>query len=184
MKKFNLDIEENYWISFTDIISALFGVFILIFAVSLIMQKINEGRKEGLNKPVLLKGDTYFEKGKADIKPDVKMKLIKTIEDSIIVKPLYLEDSTSIIFVQGFTDNDPINSVRFPSNWELSTQRAVEVVKFIQKNFNNIPNKRLAAGGFSEYHPQKPNNSEDNKKKNRTIKITIVEHEFFFKDEK
>jgi flagellar motor protein MotB len=183
MKKFKSDLEDNYWISFTDIIAALFGVFILIFAVSVLMQKINSRQQEGLNKPVFLPG-VLFETGKAEIRPDKTTELIGRIRDSVIVKPLYVDDSLSIIFVQGFTDNVPINTPRFPSNWELSTQRAIEVVKFIQKNFKNIPNERLAVGGFSEYHPQKPNDSYDNRAKNRNIKITIVENQFFFKDKK
>ena len=53
--------------------------------------------------------------------------------------------------VDGHTDNKPINTPQFPSNWELSAARAIAVVKFL--NAQGIPNEHLVAAGYGEYQP-------------------------------
>ncbi|TMJ28146.1 MAG: peptidoglycan-binding protein, partial [Alphaproteobacteria bacterium] len=56
-----------------------------------------------------------------------------------------------VLQVDGHTDNKPINTAAFPSNWELSAARAIAVVKFL--NAQGIANERLAAAGYGEYQP-------------------------------
>ena len=72
----------------------------------------------------------------------------------------------------GHTDNQPIKSKRFRSNWELSTQRAVEVVNFMIDS--GMEPKRVSAAGYSDQSPVAPNDTPENKAKNRRIEITLV----------
>lgn len=74
--------------------------------------------------------------------------------------------------VAGHTDNVPITSGRFPSNWELSTTRALTVVKFLQKN--GVRPTVLSAAGYSEYRPAVPNTTKEQRDLNRRIEITLM----------
>jgi chemotaxis protein MotB len=73
------------------------------------------------------------------------------------------------IQVEGHTDNLPIRTAKFPSNWELSTMRAVNILRYLQQN--NIPSERLAAIGFAEYRPTAGNDTPEGRQKNRRIEI-------------
>ncbi len=74
--------------------------------------------------------------------------------------------------VAGHTDNVPMKSKKFPSNWELSTARAVAVVKFLQEM--GVKPTSLSAAGYSEYMPSSSNDSEDGKAQNRRIEIVLM----------
>jgi chemotaxis protein MotB len=74
--------------------------------------------------------------------------------------------------VAGHTDNIPIKSRRFRSNWDLSTARAVEVVNFMISS--GMEPKRLSAAGYADQSPVATNDSQENKAKNRRIEITLV----------
>ncbi len=75
------------------------------------------------------------------------------------------------ITIEGYTDNTPIKSSRFPSNWELSAARAVSVLRlFLQCGYDP---KKLSAAGFGPYHPIAPNNTPEGRAKNRRIEIAI-----------
>jgi chemotaxis protein MotB len=73
--------------------------------------------------------------------------------------------------VAGHTDNVPIDTSRFPSNWELSTARAVEVVKLLVSQ--GIDPKALSAAGYGEFDPVASNDVADGRSKNRRIEITL-----------
>lgn len=80
------------------------------------------------------------------------------------------------IKVEGHTDNVPISQrliKKFPSNWELSTARATTVVRYLQDNAGIEP-ERLFATGYSEYRPIAPNDTDENKAKNRRIEIVLI----------
>jgi len=74
--------------------------------------------------------------------------------------------------VAGHTDNIPIKSQKFRSNWDLSTARAVEVVNFMISA--GLDGKRLSAAGYADMSPVAPNDTPENKAKNRRIEITLV----------
>ena len=74
--------------------------------------------------------------------------------------------------VAGHTDNVPIKSGKFKSNWELSAQRAVEVVKFMSKN--GMDEKRLSAAGYADTLPVADNGNDDGRRQNRRIEIVVV----------
>ena len=74
--------------------------------------------------------------------------------------------------VAGHTDNEPIRSRRYKSNWSLSAARAVKVVRFLQKQ--GVPPKNLSAAGFSQFQPVALNKTDEGKRQNRRIEITLL----------
>jgi len=78
-----------------------------------------------------------------------------------------------VLRVDGHTDRRPISTPQFPSNWELSTARATEVVKYLIEQ--RIPPDRLAAAGFGEYQPIEAANTDDAYRKNRRIEFKLTE---------
>ena len=79
----------------------------------------------------------------------------------------------SNVRVEGHTDDVPIHTVQFHSNWELSTARAAEIVRiFITRE--NINPERLSAAGYAEYHPVADNSTEEGRRLNRRIDIVII----------
>ena len=105
-----------------------------------------------------------FDLGKADIKESGKETIRK-------VAKLMKEINTEIT-VQGHTDNLPIHTSLFPTNWELSTKRATNVVLFLVNECSLDPRK-LTATGNGEFRPIAPNDTEENRQKNRRIDIVI-----------
>jgi chemotaxis protein MotB len=78
-----------------------------------------------------------------------------------------------VLRVDGHTDRAPINTYAFPSNWELSTARAVSVVKFLIEQ--GIPAERLAATGFGEFQPLDTGGDEIAYRRNRRIEFKLTE---------
>lgn len=74
------------------------------------------------------------------------------------------------IRVEGHTDNIPINTSRFPSNWELSTTRAVNVLRYLLEK-GELPSEKLTAVGFSRYHPVESNATSEGRQKNRRVEF-------------
>jgi chemotaxis protein MotB len=83
------------------------------------------------------------------------------------------------INVRGYTDNEPIGPAlraRYPSNWELSTARSSDVVRFLQAK--GIDPKRLEASGYGEYQPVAANTTPAGRKENRRIEIVLTDMKF------
>ena len=78
------------------------------------------------------------------------------------------------IRIEGHSDNLPINTIEYPSNWELSTSRAIKVLRYFIE-YNHISPSRLSAEGFAEYKPVVPNDSPENRGKNRRVEIKIFD---------
>ncbi|HHV17302.1 MAG TPA: OmpA family protein, partial [Thermoanaerobacterales bacterium] len=106
-----------------------------------------------------------FDSGKANIKNDARAILDK-------LAPLLIESHRQIR-IEGHTDNLPINTREFPSNWELSTARAVNVIKYMIEEHNFSP-YILSAAGYGEYRPVAPNDSVKNRALNRRVDIIIL----------
>jgi len=115
-----------------------------------------------------LSDHALFDAGVADISPPA-IPLLQKI-GAIIAKTAYE------VRVEGHTDDIPIKTNRYPSNWELSTARAVNVLKYIIDAFQ-IPSERLSAAGFSEYQPIVANDSSMNRAKNRRVEIVFLNPE-------
>lgn len=84
-----------------------------------------------------------------------------------------INDFDNDIVIEGHTDNVPTNSEIHPTNWELSTARAVSVVRFLSE-VEKVDPRRLAAIGYGEYRPIAPNDTTYNKAANRRVNILIV----------
>jgi len=84
-----------------------------------------------------------------------------------------VQDIGNAIRIEGHTDDVPIHTGRFRSNWELSTERATSVVAFLIQNAR-LEATRLSAAGYSEYHPRAPNDCEANRARNRRVDIVIL----------
>jgi len=77
--------------------------------------------------------------------------------------------------IEGHTDNAPIHNSQFPSNWELSTSRATEIVRLLIVRDGFSP-ERLSAGGFAEYHPVATNRTTEGRGMNRRVDVVILGH--------
>lgn len=88
-----------------------------------------------------------------------------------------LKDFPNALRVEGHTDNVPIHTAEFPSNWELSTARATNVVQFLITQVNIAP-KRLCAVGYGEFRNIYPNDSDAHKGTNRRVDLVLLRSEF------
>jgi chemotaxis protein MotB len=77
-----------------------------------------------------------------------------------------------IIRVEGHTDNVPIKTARFPSNWELSSARAIAVVRILQQR--GVDPTLLGAAGYAEYQPIAPNDTPEGRAQNRRIEVSLA----------
>lgn len=126
---------------------------------------------ENLEKGVLLifKDDMLFESGKANLRPEVKNILHQL--GSILRK------YDKLIRVEGHTDNIPISNSKFASNWELSTARAISVVRYFTEELpqgQKIIPSQFEVAGLSEFNPVAPNDTPANRQKNRRIEIIVI----------
>ncbi len=103
-----------------------------------------------------------FDSGRAQIKPSAQATLGKVA--TFIKERPYLA-----VEVQGYTDDRPINNMRYPSNWELSADRAMGVSKALMGL--GVNPTRLSVKGFGEYRPHVPNDSDDHRLNNRRVEI-------------
>lgn len=106
-----------------------------------------------------------FDEGSAIIKSDAKSTLNKiTTELNTIENP---------IIIEGHTDSTPIKNQQYPSNWELSTARATNIIKYLTEN-KLISPTRLSAVGYGEYMPISENISPQGRAKNRRVDIIVL----------
>ncbi|OKL36217.1 flagellar motor protein MotS [Domibacillus mangrovi] len=83
-------------------------------------------------------------------------------------------DMPNMIKVEGHTDNRPIQSAVYPSNWELSTSRASSVIRYFINEFSLEP-ARFVAVGYADTRPLVPNTTEENMQKNRRVEIIMID---------
>lgn len=110
-----------------------------------------------------------FPSGEAGITPD-GLKVMERVGN--VLK----NTEDKVIRIEGHTDNVPIHAKlkeRFPTNWELSTARATNVLRFLQETTGMNP-KRLEAVGMSEYHPVASNETAKGRSQNRRIEIALL----------
>lgn len=108
--------------------------------------------------------EATFRSGEAAIKPD----MIPIIERVVGV----LANCSGDVLVSGYTDDRPISSRRYRSNWDLSAARAVSVVHELVLN-RQLPAERVVAAGRAETNPLVPNDSAENRARNRRVEIAI-----------
>ncbi len=118
---------------------------------------------------ISLNNAILFESGSAEIKPQNEFTLIK------IAKIINTLDN--YIRIEGHTDNLPIHSAVYPSNWELSTARAASVVRLFINECNVSPEKVVAVG-YGEYKPITDNSTKEKRAKNRRIDIIVLSEKY------
>lgn len=124
-----------------------------------------------------IEGELLFDSGRAELKQEAYSLI------DIVSKILLEQDLTNkTIQIEGHTDNLNINTVRFPSNWELSQARAIAVGYVFIDKYNIDPSK-IAATGYGEYRPIDNNSTPEGRAKNRRVEIKIVNEEYISTEE-
>ncbi|HSN29689.1 MAG TPA: DUF3450 family protein [Kofleriaceae bacterium] len=113
---------------------------------------------------IALPNDILFDSGRTDVKPAGKAALAQVAQVLATVPDREF-------LVAGHTDNVPIKTELFPSNWELSTRRAVEVVHYLVSQ--GMSAKKLAAAGYGEFDPIAANDTPEHRAQNRRIEIVL-----------
>ena len=141
--------------------------------IALLFEKVKKlGEQHGLDSISIRRGDRgiimtladkmLFESGDAEL---------STSSHALLKKIGMIINSTHAhVDIQGHTDDRPIRTSAFPSNWELSTARAVNVLRFLIADAG-VSSHRLSAVGLSKYHPLVPNISVENRAQNRRVAI-------------
>ena len=93
-----------------------------------------------------------------------------------------IEKTPGKIHISGHTDNIPISTFKFRSNWELSSARAVSILDQILRFNKNIPNKRIVIQGYSDTIPLVPNTTPKNRATNRRVEIEVIKQTETVKD--
>lgn len=114
---------------------------------------------------IRIKDSALFPSGSAELIPDSQL------YGSKIAK--MLKNLSQKIIISGHTDNVPINNSRFPSNWELSSLRAINFMKYLLAQENLQPG-RFSAIGYGEYHPISSNDTPEERSKNRRVEVLIM----------
>lgn len=175
-----------WMVNYADLMTELVCFFVILYALSAALNKdmqkaqadiqemIKEGKmagqvqidKEGMRITLEEQSQVaFFQSGRAELTDQMRSQMEK-------INPVLLKLSEKHdIVVEGHTDNIPIATRQFASNWELSTARATSVVKSMLAG--SFQPKRLSAVGYGEFHPIVPNDSEPNRKKNRRVVFFI-----------
>ncbi|MBL4615829.1 MAG: OmpA family protein [Magnetovibrio sp.] len=137
------------------------------------LEQVVEVQKDERGVTIDIASASFFKPGTAIIKDEAKPML--TMWSEILTKEEY---KYFLIEVEGHTDDDPISTKQFPSNWELSASRAAATVRFMQDS--GVHQFQLKASGFGDAHPKVPNRDFDgnaikvNQAKNRRVLIRLV----------
>ena len=116
--------------------------------------------------------DILFDTGSADLNPGAQSSLDKLAQTLNAVSAEIPSDLDWVVRIDGHTDKRPIHTDQFPSNWELSTARAVAIVKYLV--VQGIPAHRLSANGFGQFQPLDNADTEAAYAKNRRIEIQLT----------
>jgi chemotaxis protein MotB len=107
----------------------------------------------------------FFDSGDAKLLPEARPTITRLAK--------ILEQKDFEIRVEGHTDNVPIHTARFNSNWELSTARATEVVDMLVRDYGFDP-RAVSVAGYAEFRPIVSNNTEEGRKTNRRIDLVVI----------
>ena len=116
----------------------------------------------------VFQSEVLFPSGSAVLQPGGEKQLASVAQRLIEISSQIPRSINWVLQVDGHTDSTPINNSLYPSNWELSTARAIAVVKFLNKE--GIPNERLVAAGYGQYQPL----SAIDRARNRRIELKLT----------
>ena len=198
------DSENPYWISISDLMTGLLIIFILTLSYYMLnfSQKTTELAESSIKRANILKSiqkelekhgikvkvdlehgilrlpeGILFDSGKAELKEE-GIKLLQKLGPilyEVLTRPEFA-GSVETIFIEGHTDNVPIHTASFPSNWELSTQRAINTWRALLKitpelarlkNRNKEP--LFSCSGYADTRPVASNDTPEGRKENRRI---------------
>jgi chemotaxis protein MotB len=117
--------------------------------------------------------DVLFDSGSADLKPEATPQLDELADALKELETQIPSDIPWVLRVDGHTDIKPITNAAFPSNWELSSERAITVVRYLIDH--GVPPNRLVAAGFGEFQPLDPGDTEKAFARNRRIELKLTE---------
>lgn len=171
-------------VNYADLMTELVCFFVVLYALSAALnkdvqqakkdveEKMKEDKvatevkvtKDGMQITIEEKGENvFFDSGSAELSPRMIEILGKL---SPILKKLANEDHD--VIVEGHTDNVPIRTAQFASNWELSTARATSVVQYMIHELG-MPPQHMAASGYGEFRPLVPNDTDEHRATNRRV---------------
>lgn len=113
---------------------------------------------------IRMKSAILFAEGQATLTPDAEKALAG-------LAPVLVR-ADSHLRVEGHTDDVPIRSQAFPSNWELSTARAISVTRYLEER--GLSTARLSAAGYGQFHPLAPNSGAASRARNRRVEIVVT----------
>lgn len=114
---------------------------------------------------IAISSGLLFAPGSASVTDDVE-EIIKKVAES-------LQDLDNDLIIAGYTDNVPNINSGYETNWELSSARAMTVMKLLVKH-HGIEENRVSVQSYGEFRPKVPNNNEENRAKNRRVEIFVV----------
>jgi len=117
---------------------------------------------------IAIEDSLLFESGRAEVREEA-LPLLGALAESLGTTGQPIRD----IRVEGHTDNVPIRTARFPSNWELSSGRAVAVVRLLTERFGLQP-QRVSASGFAEFRPVADNLTPESRAANRRVEVAVI----------
>ena len=121
----------------------------------------------------VFQSELFFKSGSAQLERDGKRRLDALAQVLLEISVQIPENINWIVRIDGHTDNVPVHNDKFGSNWELSSARALSVVYYLKEK--GVPEKRMAAAGFGEFHPIAKGNSPKARRKNRRIEFKLTE---------
>ena len=113
----------------------------------------------------LLSDKSYYDSGSAEMRPET-LKILDGVTK-------FLKRNDNLISIEGFTDNVPIHTASYPTNWELSTARAVNVTRYLVER-DGIDPGRVSAAGYGEFKPRNKNLTEEDRQQNRRVDIVLL----------
>jgi chemotaxis protein MotB len=114
---------------------------------------------------IRLSGSYLFDSGRAELKPN-SLAVLDAVAAEVRLIP-------NDVRVDGHTDSTPIDSPRYPTNWELSAARALAVTRYLSES-DGVPATRLVAAGFGEFRPLAPNDTREHRASNRRVEIHLL----------
>lgn len=172
-------------VNYADLMTELVCFFIILYSLSAALSKNIRNAKSQLDEMMKAEnikgqvtvtkeglsltleeqeGAAYFEVGKSELTENAKKVIDKVI-------PILVKIPNDIV-VEGHTDNIPIHNISFDSNWELSTARSTNVVKYMVE-VKGFPAKRLSATGYGEFKPITDNSTPEGRSRNRRVVFFI-----------
>ena len=134
----------------------------------------------GDRKDIQIVGDRFvfqsevlFTSGSAELETGGKLRLAELADTLLEISLKIPPEIPWILRVDGHTDTVPIHTAQFPSNWELSSARAISVIQFLMEQ--GIPAGRLAAAGFGQFQPLDDGFDETANRRNRRIELKLTE---------